>query len=89
MNTLCRHANVPVIHVHGLRHVAAMLALEATGDVYLVQQRLGHSHINVTLGIYGYPSRSEAAVAPALDRLLTTGSAAPTDHRDGTPAHED
>ena len=89
LNDLCKVARVPRLHVHGLRHVAAMLALEATGDIYLVQQRLGHSHVNVTLGIYGYPSRSEAAVAPALDRLLTTGMTAPTNRSDGTPAHED
>jgi integrase len=63
-------AGVPRINVHGLRHVAAMLALEATQDPYLVQRRLGHIHVNTTLGIYGYPSRKESIVAAAVDDLL-------------------
>lgn len=67
---LCEEANVPYVNIHGLRHVAAMLTLEATHDAYLVQQRLGHSHINVTLGIYGYTAHSESSVAKAIDDLL-------------------
>ncbi|CCF85484.1 tyrosine-type recombinase/integrase [Nitrolancea hollandica] len=68
--TRCDQAGVPRLHLHGLRHVAAMLALEAVGDAYLVQQRLGHSHVTVTLGIYGYPARKEAVIASAVDELL-------------------
>jgi integrase len=70
---LCQRSGVPIVNVHGLRHVAAMLALEATGDAYLVQQRLGHSHISVTLGIYGYTPRQGSTVATDLDRLLAQG----------------
>jgi integrase len=70
LDALCRKAGVPRINVHGLRHVAAMLALEATGDAYLVQRRLGHSHIGVTLAIYGYSARKEEVVAPSLNALL-------------------
>jgi integrase len=68
---LCEKSQVPIINLHGLRHVAAMLALEATGDAYLVQQRLGHSHVTTTLGIYGYPARPEATVSEAMDQLLS------------------
>jgi integrase len=71
LDGLCAEAGVPRLNVHGLRHVHAMLALEATGDAYVVQRRLGHSHVNVTLGIYGYSTRDDAAVAGALDQLLT------------------
>jgi integrase len=67
---LCELAGVPVLTPHGLRHVHAMLALKATRDPYLVQRRLGHNHVSVTLGIYGYPTDDEESVAPALDRLL-------------------
>jgi integrase len=70
LREICNRADVPVINIHGLRHVAAMLALEATGDPYLVQQRLGHSHISVTLGIYGYSPRNETVVASRVDDLL-------------------
>jgi integrase len=76
---LCEKSKVPLINLHGLRHVAAMLALEATGDAYLVQQRLGHSHVSTTIGIYGYPARAESAVGDALDRMLVNpeGSGTP------------
>lgn len=70
LRTLCDKAEVPYVNVHGLRHVAAMLALEATGDPYAVQRRLGHSNVNVTIGIYGYSARDDSQVASALDRLL-------------------
>lgn len=48
------------MHIHGLRHVLAMLALEAVGDPYLVQQRLGHANVGITSRIYGYPARKRA-----------------------------
>ena len=67
---LCTLAGVPFLHLHGLRHVAAMLALEASGDAYVVQRRLGHANVGITLGIYGYSSRNEAGVARQLDELL-------------------
>jgi integrase len=76
LDAMCREAGVTRINVHGLRHVAAMLALAASGDAYLVQQRLGHSHIGVTLAVYGYSARNESSVAPALDRLLSRGEGA-------------
>jgi integrase len=53
-----------------LRHVHAMLALEATGDVYAVQRRLGHSNVTTTVAIYGYSKRDDSETAEALDRLL-------------------
>jgi len=67
---VCEEADVPPLNPHGLRHVAAMLALTATRDIYLVQRRLGHANVNVTLGIYGYSSDDEGVVAGALDSLL-------------------
>jgi len=67
---VCEEAGVPPLNPHGLRHVAAMLALTATRDIYLVQRRLGHANVNVTLGIYGYSADDEGEVAGALDRLL-------------------
>ena len=68
--TLCKHAGVPRINVHGLRHVAAALAVRALGDFHAVQRRLGHSHVSVTMGIYAYATRSDAEVARAVDGLL-------------------
>ena len=68
MVLLCQRANVPFVNIHGLRHVHAMMALEATKDPYLVQQRLGHSNVSVTLTIYGYPAHDEAQIANELDK---------------------
>lgn len=70
LHRLCTLAAVPTTQLHGLRHVAAMLALEAVGDPYLVQRRLGHSHVGVTLQIYGYPGNDQRSVATAIDNVL-------------------
>jgi integrase len=70
LQRLCSNAEVPFVNVHGLRHVAAMLALQATGDAYVVQRRLGHSHVSITLGIYGYSPSSDSETANKLDGLL-------------------
>ena len=67
---MCRRAGVPEINIHGLRHVHAMLALEVVKDPYLVQQRLGHASIAVTLAVYGYPTRDESVIADELNKRL-------------------
>jgi integrase len=69
---LCEEGGVPLLSPHGLRHVAAMLALRATRDIYLVQRRLGHTNVTVTLGIYGYSPDDEGNVADALNGLLAS-----------------
>jgi integrase len=66
----CKRAGVPVINIHGLRHVSAQLALAASGDIHAVKQRLGHSTVAVTLGLYGYALSSDAEVAGQLETLL-------------------
>jgi integrase len=45
-------AGVPVIRFHDLRHTWATLALQAGVPVKVVQERLGHSSVSVTLDIY-------------------------------------
>jgi integrase len=45
---------LPHIGVHGLRHTWATLALRAGVHPKVVQERLGHSSITVTLGIYSH-----------------------------------
>ena len=45
---------LPHIGVHGLRHSWATLALRAGVHPKVVQERLGHSSITVTLGIYSH-----------------------------------
>jgi integrase len=50
---------LPRLTLHGLRHTWATLALERGIHPRVVQERLGHSTIAITLGIYSH-------VAPTL-----------------------
>jgi integrase len=59
---------LPHITLHGLRHTWATLALERGIHPKVVQERLGHSTIAITLGIYSHVSptlHDEAAQAVA------------------------
>jgi integrase len=47
---------LPRLTVHGLRHTWATLALEGGVHPKVVQERLGHSTIAITLGIYSHVS---------------------------------
>jgi integrase/recombinase XerD len=56
---ICRHAGQAAhlskaIHPHGLRHTCATLLLQAGVPVHVVQERLGHKRIEVTLRIYAH-----------------------------------
>jgi integrase len=53
------HYGVSRLTLHGLRHTWATLALEQGIHPRVVQERLGHSTIAITLGIYSH-------VAPTL-----------------------
>lgn len=54
-----RHG-LPHLSVHGLRHTWATLALQSKVSPRVVQQRLGHSNVAVTLSVYSH-------VTPDLD----------------------
>jgi integrase len=59
---------LPTLTLHGLRHTWATLALEQGIHPRVVQERLGHSTIAITLGIYSHVSptlHDEAAAAVA------------------------
>ena len=45
-------AGVKPIKFHGLRHTYATLLLQAGVPMHVVQERLGHKRIEVTLSIY-------------------------------------
>jgi integrase len=49
-----RAAGVPDIGVHGLRHTSATLLLAAGVQPHVVQERLGHADIAITLGLYSH-----------------------------------
>lgn len=68
---LLKKADLPDIRFHDLRHTAATLMLLQGVPVKVVQERLGHSQISLTLGTYAHvlPSMDKDA-ADKLDQLL-------------------
>lgn len=69
---------LPRLTLHGLRHTWATLALEQGIHPRVVQERLGHSTIAITLGIYSHVSptlHNEAAQAVAQAVLPNRGEA--------------
>ena len=67
-----KKAGLPDIRFHDLRHTAATLMLQQNVNPKVVQERLGHSDITLTLNTYSHvlPSMQEDA-AEKLDQLLT------------------
>jgi integrase len=61
-----RAAGVPDIGVHGLRHTAATLLLAAGVPPHVVQERLGHADIAITLGLYSHALPQQRADAARL-----------------------
>jgi len=68
---LLQSAGLPEIRFHDLRHTAATLMLQKDVHPKVVQERLGHSSITLTLDTYSHvlPSMQEDA-ADKLDALL-------------------
>lgn len=64
-------ADLPMIRFHDLRHTAATLLLQQGVHAKIVQERLGHSQISLTMDTYSHvlPSMQEEA-ARSLDRLF-------------------
>jgi integrase len=58
-------AGVRRIKFHGLRHTCATLSLQAGVPLKVVQERLGHKQISITLDIYAHalPSMHQDAAA--------------------------
>ena len=67
-----KRAGLPDLRFHDLRHTAATLMLQAGVHPKVVQERLGHSDISLTLNTYSHvlPSMQEEA-ADKMDELLT------------------
>ena len=63
---------MPNIRFHDLRHTAATLMLQQGINPKVVQERLGHADISLTLNTYSHvlPSMQEEA-AEKMDELLT------------------
>ena len=68
---LLRKTGLPLIRFHNLRHTAATLLLQQGVHPKIVQERLGHADISMTLNTYSHvlPSMQEDA-ALKMDELL-------------------
>ncbi len=66
-------AGLPEIRFHDLRHTSATLLLLANVNPRVVQERLGHSSVTLTLSTYSHilPAMQDEA-ADKLDKLLST-----------------
>jgi hypothetical protein len=64
-------AKLPHLRIHDLRHTSATLLLEQGVHPKIVQERLGHSQISMTLDTYSHvlPSMQKAA-ALKLDEIF-------------------
>lgn len=75
---LLERTGLPAISFHELRHTSATLLLEAGVHPRVVQERLGHSSVAITLDLYSHvaPHLQDAAAA-ALEDALGPSTALP------------
>jgi len=78
-----KKANLPSIRLHDLRHTHATLALRAGIHPKVVQERLGHSSISLTLDLYSHaiPGLEEAAAEQIAGLVFDSPSVAVEDAR--------
>lgn len=68
---LVKRAKVPPIRFHDMRHSNATALLSAGVSARTVQERLGHSHVALTLGTYSHVMQSvDREAADKLDAML-------------------
>jgi integrase len=68
-----RVAGLPPIRLHDLRHTHATLALRAGVHPRIVQERLGHANVGITLDTYSHVDLDMQAAAAARVAALVTG----------------
>lgn len=71
LERLCVKSNARRITPHGLRHTCATLLLAAGVPPHVVQKRLGHASVSMTLSVYAHvlPSQQADAAVRLAARL--------------------
>ncbi|MGH9273733.1 MAG: tyrosine-type recombinase/integrase, partial [Acidimicrobiales bacterium] len=73
MDALVEHAGVPRITPKGLRHTAQSVGRVVVGDDKVMQERLGHSDIGITLNTYTHTvSEQHREAGRRLDQVFAT-----------------
>jgi integrase len=68
---LCTRAGVPIIRIHDLRHTSATLMLANGEHPKIVQERLGHANISMTLDRHSHVTMDmQRNAADRLDTLI-------------------
>lgn len=66
-----KKADVKPIKLHSLRHSHVALLIEQNIQPLIIQERMGHSTIQVTLGTYGHLyAKSDQQIVEVLDRVV-------------------
>lgn len=65
LDALCTESGVRRITMHGLRHTCATLSLSAGVPMHVVQRRLGHAQVQMTLNLYAHVLPDQQADAAA------------------------
>jgi integrase len=69
-----RHAELPDLRFHHLRHTYAALNIAAGVDLYTLSRRMGHSSITITADKYGHLYQGQTQDANARDRPLQSSA---------------
>jgi integrase len=71
LETIIKTANLPPIRFHDRRHTAATLMLLQGISPHVVQERLGHSSLAITLGLYSHVTLTmQEEAAERMDRMF-------------------
>lgn len=63
--------NLPYINFHGLRHSFASYLVENDGDYKTIQEQLGHTNVNITIGTYSHlTDKKRLKEVTKLEKLL-------------------
>ncbi len=75
LRALCKLAGIPYIGAHGIRHTYGTDMMRAGVSPRVVQRRMGHSDVRVTLNLYSHPDEAmDEAAADVIERPFVADS---------------